>query len=227
MSTRGIAKSAVVFVLGAVAVLAVALYSPAGPLDPTAPPAGTMHTLNEIYANTASVVVPPEILARPRGKAYLQIQGVLGESTDAAHKDWIDIFGISYGEKNTVIVGGGGGGTAGRVNFSDLTVVKELDLSSPKLALACGTGKPYPELLIQCMMPDAVKPQRYYEIKLTDVIVTGVTPKMVYRGNGFVFMEEVAFNFSRIEWTYYYIDESGSLRTQVRTYWDVALNKGG
>jgi type VI secretion system secreted protein Hcp len=221
MSTRGIAKSAVVIGLGVVAVLAVALFSPAGPLEPTAPPAGTMHTLDEIYANTASVIVPPEVLAKARGKAYMQI-GILGESTDADHLNWIDIFGMSYKEENSSTIG-----TAGKVNFSNLTVVKELDRSSPKLALTCASGQHIKQVLIQCMTSDPATPKKYYEITLTEAFVTGVTPKMVYRGNGFIFMEEISFGFSKIEWNYYRYDEAGNLKDKVPAWWDLSINKGG
>lgn len=221
MITKGITQSTVI-VLGTVALFTIALYSPAGPLEPTAPPAGTMHTLNEIYANTASVVVPPEILARARGKAYMRIENFLGESQDPAHKDWIDIFGVSY--KETMTPGSIGGG-AGKVSFSDLTVVKELDLSSPKLSLACAQGQHIKQIVIECMTSDPANPKKYYELRLTDVLVSGVTPKMVYRGDGFVFMEEVTFNFAQIEWVYYCYDESGALKGTIREGWDIAANK--
>lgn len=227
MITRGITKSIVGIVLGAAAIFAVAMYSPAGPLEPTAPPAGTMHTLDEIYANTASVVVPPEALAKARGKAYLRIDTILGESKDPAHKDWIDIFVMSYQETMSVTYGGGGGAGTGRVSFSDLIVVKELDRSSPKLALACAQGQHIKQIVIECMTSDPANPKKYNEIRLTDVLVSGVTPKMVYRGDGFVFMEEVAFNFARIEWTYYIYDESGNLKGQVPAYWSLIENRGG
>jgi type VI secretion system secreted protein Hcp len=229
MSTKGIAKSAVIFVFGAVAVLAIALYSPAGPLDPTAPPAGTMHTLGEIYANTASVVVPPEILARPRGKAYLRIANpeVKGESQDSLHKDWIDIFGNSFQESNVVVLGGGGGAGAGKVSFSDITVVKEMDSSSPKFMLTCARGDRYGEVLIQGMMPGANSDKKCYEIKMTHAFVTGVAPRMVYRGDSFVIMEEVKFRFARIDWTYYPYDESGRQTPPVTAYWEIDTNTGG
>jgi type VI secretion system secreted protein Hcp len=229
MNTQGIAKSVVVIVLGAVAVLAVALYSPAGPLEPTAPPAGTMHTLDEIYANTASVVVPPEALAKARGKAYMRITTpeVKGDSQDSLHKDWIDIFGISFQESMAITIGGGGGGGAGKVAFSDMTVVKEMDSSSPKLMLTCAKGDHYGEVLIQGMMPGADSDKKCFEIKLTQVYVTGVAPRMVYRGNSFVLMEEVKFKVVKIEWTYYPYDESGKAKPPVTAYWDIAMNSGG
>jgi len=228
MSTRGVAKSAVIVVLGTVAVLAVALYSPAGPLEPTAPPAGTMHTLGEIYANTASVVVPPEILARPRGKAYMRITTpeVKGDSQDSRHKDWIDIFGVSFQESNSSTPLGGGAG-AGKVSFSEIIVVKEMDSSSPKLMLTCAKGAHCDEVLIQGMMPGADSDMKCYEIKLTQAFVTGVAPRMVYRGDSFVLMEEVKFKAVKIDWTYYPYDESGNPKQPVTAYWDITTNTGG
>ncbi|NLH16015.1 MAG: type VI secretion system tube protein Hcp [Phycisphaerae bacterium] len=224
MLTDGFARKLVVFVLATMAVLIVAIYSPAGPLQPTAPPAGTMHTLDEIYANTASVVVPPEILARARGRAYLRIDSILGESKDEAHEKWIDIFGIGYQEKMTIDYSGGGG--VGKVSFSDISIVKEVDISSPKLALACAKGTHIKQVVIDCMT-NTEKAQRYFVLTLNDVIIAGVAPKMVYRGNGFVFMEEVSLNFARIQWEYYPFDETGVPGSRIETYWDLKQNTGG
>lgn len=224
MMANGFARKLVILALAVLAVLVVAMYSPAGPLQPTAPPAGTMHTLDEIYANTASVVVPPEILARARGRAYLRIDSIQGESKDHAHENWIDIFGMGYQEKMAFDYGGGG--TTGKVSFSEISIVKEVDSSSPKLALACAEGQHFKQCLIECMTLDE-EPRHYYDIRLTDVIVSAITPKMVYRGNGFVFMEEVLLNFVRIEWTYYPYNTSGTPGDPIRTYWDIARNTGG
>jgi type VI secretion system secreted protein Hcp len=41
-------------------------------------------------------------------------------------------------------------------------------------------------------------------------------------------VEEVRFNYARIEWTYTEHDPvTGKAKGDVKTYWDVELNKGG
>ncbi|HPD45362.1 MAG TPA: type VI secretion system tube protein Hcp [Anaerohalosphaeraceae bacterium] len=112
--------------------------APSGELQPPGPPAKSMHTLDEIYANTARVVVPPEALATAGGPVYLQVHGVEGGVTEGDRKGWIEIFGFVNDMEFAADHLGGGG--AGKVQFAPVVVTKQLDKASPKLALACCKG---------------------------------------------------------------------------------------
>jgi type VI secretion system secreted protein Hcp len=50
---------------------------------------------------------------------FLKIDGIQGESTDASHRDEINIVAYTWGGSQTVVSSGGGGGTAGRVTMQD------------------------------------------------------------------------------------------------------------
>jgi type VI secretion system secreted protein Hcp len=78
--------------------------------------------------------------------AYLQIEGIKGESTDDKHKDWIEVFNVtgSVHQPRAATVSTAGGLTTGRAALSDITFEKLADLASPVLHQhsAMGNGLP-------------------------------------------------------------------------------------
>jgi len=82
----------------------------------------------------------PRIAAPQAARAvdmYLKIEGIDGESTDADHKDWIEIESWSWGATNSssrqpAPVASGRG---------TLTIVRRVDKASPKLSEACTGGR--------------------------------------------------------------------------------------
>lgn len=69
---------------------------------------------------------------------FLKLEGVDGESADSKHKNWIDVESFSFGVSTS---GSGGGGGAGKASFSDFTIVKKIDKSSPVLLVESASGK--------------------------------------------------------------------------------------
>ena len=57
--------------------------------------------------------------------AFLKLDGIPGDSTDATHKGEIDVMSFSWGESQPIAThGAGGGGGAGKVSFQDLHIGK-------------------------------------------------------------------------------------------------------
>ncbi|MEJ6006540.1 type VI secretion system tube protein Hcp [Paucibacter sp. AS339] len=71
---------------------------------------------------------------------FLFLDGIKGESTDAKHKDWIDLKSYSLGFSRSDTLGSGGGGM-GKVNCGDVSVLKTIDSSSPRLMQAVMLGE--------------------------------------------------------------------------------------
>jgi type VI secretion system secreted protein Hcp len=69
---------------------------------------------------------------------FLKIDGIQGESTDAKHKNEIELTSFSWGATNTSQVSTGHG--AGRVTFQDFEFSKLFDKASPQIFLKCVTG---------------------------------------------------------------------------------------
>lgn len=217
-------------IISIVSIASLALKAPAGLLEPTSAPGSTMHTLDEIYANTLNsntsstgVIVPPEGAAMGRGKSYLLVAGVPGESTDEERQGWIEIMGFSY-EMLWQPPDPTGGGASGKTDFSVITLVKQIDKASPFLSLYCANGTPIATVYIETtqVSKDTIPPV-FYRIELENVLVAGVAPRLVYVGGEYVLIEEVALNYARIKWTYTYEDPKGDLH-MFEQGWDLVEN---
>lgn len=209
------------------AVAIIALKAPAGSLDPTAAPGSTMHTLDEIYANTlksGTVVVPPEAVATLRGKSYLWAESIPGESTDDSRQDWIDIFGFEYDLNQVASTVGGAGGTTPRVDFSELKIIKQVDKASPLLTLRCCNGERINKVNLETtrLTKDGTA-EILFRVELEHVIVSGVSPRFVYTGADYVLVEEVTLNFGKIRWVYSEYDPKGNSQEH-EAAWDLMAN---
>jgi type VI secretion system secreted protein Hcp len=161
--------------------------------------------------------------------AFLKIDGVPGESTDDAHKDWIEILSFSHGlsQPASAAPSTGGARTAERVDHHDFTIVKALDKASPKIYLACCNGEHIPKVSIEICRAGGDK-QKYMEFLMSDVIISSVSPGGSSEGEETLPLEEVDFNYGKIEWNYTLLDhKTGKPQGNVSSHWDLTLNKGG
>jgi type VI secretion system secreted protein Hcp len=154
---------------------------------------------------------------------FLKIDGVQGESADAKHKGEIALESFSWGETNTVSgPGGGGGGGSGKVQVQDLIVTMHVSRASPKLMLACATGKHHKEAVLT--VRKAGKSQQEFLIfKFKDVIVTSYLTSGSAQSD--VVLDQASMGFSTIQMDYRPQKADGSLDTPVKAGWDVKNNK--
>ncbi len=160
---------------------------------------------------------------------FLKIDGVDGESTDDKHSDWIELLSFSTGvsQISSGAASSGGGRSAQRCDHQDFSVVKTLDKASPKLALYCCNGTHIKEVTVELCRAGGDK-QKYMEYKMSDVIVTSARPGGSAQGGEALPLEEVSFNYGKIEWTYTETDhKTGKPKGDVATNWDLTSNKGG
>jgi type VI secretion system secreted protein Hcp len=152
---------------------------------------------------------------------FLKIEGIPGESQDAKHKDQIELESFSWGETQSGTVGPGGG--AGKVRMQDLHVVKRLDRASPKLFLACASGQHIKGATLAARK--AGKGQQEFLIyKFTDVLVSSYQTGGSAHGDVLP-MDQVSFNFGRIEVEYRRENPDGTFAPPVKAGWDVKQNK--
>ncbi|MBV9504952.1 MAG: type VI secretion system tube protein Hcp [Acidobacteriia bacterium] len=159
--------------------------------------------------------------------AFLKIDGVPGESTDDKHKDWIEVLSFSHGlsQPSSATASSAGGGTTERVNVSDFSVVKHLDKSTPKLHELCCGGKHIANVTLELCRAGGDK-QKYLEVKMEQVIISGVQPGGAAGGTDTLPTEHVSFNFGKIKWTYTQQKRSdGTGGGNVTGGWDLTTNK--
>jgi len=159
--------------------------------------------------------------------AFLKIDGVPGESTDDKHKDWIEILSFNHGltQSSSATASSAGGGTTERVNVSDFSIVKALDKASPKLYEFCCNGKHIANVTVELCRAGGDK-LKYMEIKMEQVIVSGVQPGGASKGGDSLPTESVSFNFGKIKWTYTQQKRAdGAGGGNVTGGWDLTANK--
>jgi type VI secretion system secreted protein Hcp len=159
---------------------------------------------------------------------FLKISTVPGESQDDKHKDWIEVLSFSFGasQKSAGERSTGGAASAERVSMQDFSVVKSLDKASPKLFIACCKGEHISEVKLELCRATGDK-SKYMEYKMTDVLVSSVRKGGSAQGGEGLPLEEVAFNFGKIDWTYTATDhKTGKPSGDVKAHWDLVSNKG-
>lgn len=160
---------------------------------------------------------------------FLKIDGVPGESTDDKHKDWIELLSFSHGLSQTGsgAASSGGGRSAERCDHQDFSVVKTVDKASPKLALFCCNGTHIASIKVELCRAAGDK-QKYMGYDLSEVIVSSVRLGGSSQGGEALPLEEISFNYGKIEWIYTETDhKTGKPKGDVKTHWDLTINKGG
>lgn len=157
--------------------------------------------------------------------AYLQIEGIKGESSDAKHQSWIECESVSWSitQPKSATASTGGGHTAERAELSDITFIKLADLSSPLLAQTCAAGKTIPRAKFEFMRADGQGERiKYYEVELENVLISHVAPSV---GAGRFMTETVSVKFSKVKWKYTQQKVSGGAGGNTAGGWDAAINK--
>ncbi|MGH3082767.1 MAG: Hcp family type VI secretion system effector [Gaiellaceae bacterium] len=155
---------------------------------------------------------------------FLKIDGVSGESPDAKHKGEIQLESFSWGEANPggATLGGGGGAGAGKVQMQDLVFTMAVSKASPKLMLACATGKHHKEAVLTVRKAGKTQ-QEFLVFKFKDVVVTSYQIGGSELGDAP--MDQGSLGFSTIQMEYKPQKADGSLDTPVKAGWDLKQNK--
>lgn len=152
---------------------------------------------------------------------FLKIDGIAGESTDAKHKDEIQVLSWSWGETQETAPTPGGGGGAGRVQMTDLHVSANLSKASPHLLLACASGKHIKSAVLAGRKAGKGQAE-FLTFSLSDVLVSS------YQTGGTTAdapLDSMSLNFSKIEVIYKGLTAKGSPGPAIRAGWDRKTNK--
>lgn len=171
-------------------------------------------------AATAMVAAPAAALA----ETFLRLGDIKGESTDAKHKDQIDILSFTQSFINTFDGGFGGGAGTGKVQCGAVMMMKNIDKSSPLLLKGVATGQHFNDGVIS-FQSDRKDGAEYYSITMREVFVTELTqtddkdPARIF--------EKLVLNARSFEFKYTPQTVKGSIGAPVTFKWDCASNKGG
>jgi type VI secretion system secreted protein Hcp len=154
---------------------------------------------------------------------FLKIEGIEGESQDHKHKGEIELESWSWGETNQGTSSHGSGAGAGKVSMQDFHFVMKINKASPKLMLACATG----EHIKSCTMvarKAGTQQQEYVTYKFTDVLISSYQTGGS-AGSSVVPMDQISFNFAKIELEYKEQKPDGSLGGAVKVGYDIKKNQ--
>src|SRR5258708_23222651 len=107
--------------------------------------------------------------------AYPYVDGIEGPSTSKT--GFIDVLSFSWGVSQTSTYGAGASGKeakAGRADFSNLSIMKVLDKTTPLLCDHCASGNILPKVYILYDKPVGDKQQVYFRIWIKDALITSV-----------------------------------------------------
>lgn len=157
--------------------------------------------------------------------AYLQIDGIKGESQDDKHKGWIECLSVDFGvdQPRSATASTGGGHTAERAELDDILFSKLANLSTPILLQHCAMGKTIPKAKFEFMRADGDgTPVKYFEIELENVLVGMVKPGI---REGAIMKENICLKFSRVKWKYSQQKIAGGAGGNTSGGWDLAANR--
>ena len=153
---------------------------------------------------------------------FLKIEGIDGESSDAKHKNEIDLESWSFGATNSGSMAHAGGGGSGKVKFADFHFVMKVNKSSPKLMLACASGEHIKKAILTCRKAGKDQ-QEYLKFTFSDCLVSSFQQGGSSAGE-IVPTDQISLNFAKIEQEYKAQKADGTLDGAVKAGWDLKQN---
>ena len=154
---------------------------------------------------------------------FIQITGIIGESTDGDHPLWIEVDSFNC----SVAAAGGDDESSGACTHTPIEVSKTLDVSSPKLALYACQHRPISSTIIEVCRPSGTgsfKTIPYLRVTLTNSVIIAYS---VSGGDG-VPSESFSLKYEKIQWHYIHTHhQTGAMIGNVISHWDTAKNTGG
>ncbi len=125
--------------------------------------------------------------------AFLQIDGVAGESTAAGHGGWIEVSSYAFGASRGIGSASSGAG-AGKVSVHDIHITKTVDRASPMLRQAAASGQRFPRVVLE-MRKAGGDPRAYTTYVLENVLISGFSMS----SGGDRPQESLTLNFTRMQ----------------------------
>jgi type VI secretion system secreted protein Hcp len=148
---------------------------------------------------------------------------IKGEAQDSVHKDKIDVLAWSWGMSNSGTTHMGGGGGGGKVNVSDISISKYVDLASNDLIKKCADGTHIDTGKLTVRKSGGDVPVEYFIIDFKELMVTSYQTGGSKDGLDRI-QENLTLNFRYFQITYTLQEEGGIAGAQALAGWDIAAN---
>jgi len=127
---------------------------------------------------------------------------IKGESTDADHKDELQIlsWSHSFNQPTSPTRSSAGGGTVEQANHSDFSITKYLDAATDDLLKYCWNGKQIGKGTFTAYRADGDnKPIKYLEVIMEKIVISNVS---FGGGGGDLPTETVALGYGKVTYNY-------------------------
>jgi type VI secretion system secreted protein Hcp len=155
---------------------------------------------NKLTQRIAGLLLAIITITQINAAAYIKFDGIGGEAKSEGHEGWIEILSFNQGIHKPKQGASGSTRRRSAAVFGDLTVAKELDKSSPKLAEAVATGRVIPRVTLDVTVATERGEMTYYRYELTNVLVTSYQVSM--DNPELLPMDSFSLNFEKIKVTY-------------------------
>ncbi|AHG39181.1 Hcp1 family type VI secretion system effector [Pseudomonas syringae CC1557] len=158
---------------------------------------------------------------------FLWIDGLDGDSSDSEHKNWIEITAYNLAATQAVsrTASSAGGATVGRVYLSHFSIVKRVDIATPKILEACCSGQHFKKIIMSVHRAGGEK-QKYLEVVFEEVIISGIHSGNIFDPAASSFPEDVVwFDYAKVNIVYSQQSRTtGLIMGKISAGWDQIRN---
>lgn len=153
--------------------------------------------------------------------AFIDVDGISGESADAKHPGSITVLAWSFGAQSAA-GSKGSGASVGKAQPGRLTFTHAFDKASPALFLACATGKHIKSATL--FVRRRADKFEYLKVRLEDVLVSSVDHGT---GNAASYgtVDAVSLSFAKVKIEYTAQKPDGGAGAKTVTGWNLKENK--
>lgn len=156
--------------------------------------------------------------------AFIDIDGIPGESMDSKYKDKIAVRSFAFGVTQAGSFAHNSGGGAGKADFSSFKFVKHTDSASHLLFLHCANGQHIKQAVL--IVRKAGGEQRdFLKVTMTDVLVQSFNTIGDPHGPEHQPLEDVTLGFSTIKFSYAKQKQDGSMDGFKDAGWSLKENR--
>lgn len=154
---------------------------------------------------------------------FLKYGDLKGETTQLAHKEWIEISSFQWGVGRGISSGVGGGSKreATAPSVSEITLTKTFDVSSPLLLKEAVGGKAVTAKIEMTQTDNSGKHVAYQKYILSNALISGYS----ISSGGDRPSESVSLNFTKFDSEYLNIDDKFASKTTGHVIYDIAESK--
>ena len=154
--------------------------------------------------------------------AFLELEGIEGESQDSEYTDKIELQSFSWGASNNSSYAVGTGSGIGKGQIHDIACSKFTDKSSLKLLERAVNGKPIDSGKLSLLKMSGETKIPYLEVELTNVVVTSY--QLSAGSDGQLPMESLTLHFVKVQSHYKPQGNEGDPAGNVDFGWDLQQN---